>query len=45
MLSPIVAGFLFDAALGLPAVALVMASGSILAALALVKLKVGADQV
>ena len=45
MLSPIVAGFLFDAALGLPVVALVMASGSILAALALVKLKVGADQV
>ena len=45
MLSPIVASFLFDAALGLPVVALVMASGSILAALALVKLKVGADQV
>ena len=45
MLSPIVAGFLFDAALGLPVVAPVTASGSILAALALVKLKVGDDQV
>jgi MFS family permease len=35
MLSPIIAGFLFQAELGLPMVALVMATGSILAALAL----------
>jgi benzoate transport len=40
MLSPIVVGYLFEAELGLSTVALVMASTSILAALALVRLKV-----
>ncbi|HHX82342.1 MAG TPA: aromatic acid/H+ symport family MFS transporter, partial [Pseudomonadaceae bacterium] len=43
MLSPIIAGFLFQAELGLPTVALVMASGSILAALALLMLSYDAS--
>jgi MFS family permease len=44
MLSPIVAGYLFEAELGLPTVALVMATGSVLAALALVRLRMDAPE-
>lgn len=45
MLSPIVAGFLFDAELGLPIVAFIMASGSVLAAVALFFLKYDSDNI
>ncbi|MEY4643099.1 MAG: hypothetical protein RLZZ227_3093 [Pseudomonadota bacterium] len=43
MLSPILAGFLFQADMALPTVALIMATGSILAAAALFFLKVDSD--
>ncbi len=44
VLAPILAGILFDADKGLPTVALVMGSGSLLAAIALVFLKMNTDR-
>ena len=43
VLAPILAGFLFDAQKGLPTVALVLASGSLLAAIVLIFLKLDND--
>lgn len=40
MLSPVIAGFLFEADMGLPAVAIIMALGSLLAIVALIFLRV-----
>jgi benzoate transport len=43
VLAPILAGFLFDAQKGLPTVALVLAAGSLLAAIVLIFLKLDSD--
>jgi len=44
MLSPIVAGVLFQSGFGIPGVAMVMAFGSLLAILALIFLKVAPEE-
>jgi len=41
MLSPIIAGFMFEGGIGIPAVAMIMALGSVLAVVALIFLRVG----